>query len=127
MAKIPYIVTIVFVILTAIFAILNNYWTGFTFFVLACLMLLSLFWGAWQIYKYFTDFQKELEERFKFYRAEKINAGGVTAEVFDQNLPTYKKSFKKSVIKDKMIKWFIILFCFALATTFLIGIILNAK
>ncbi len=123
MAKIPYIVTIVFVILTAIFAILNNYWTGFTYFVLACLMLLSLFWGAWQIYKYFTDFQKELKERFKFFKANQINSSEINEQIFEMNLSAYEKKFKKQILKEKIIKWFVILFCFALATAFLLGMI----
>lgn len=124
MQKIPYITTAACVVLAALFAILRRYWAGFAYFVLGCLFLLSIFWGAWQIYKYFTDFQKELQGRFKFFKSQKINSGAVTSEVFEQNLPVYQKEFKRKILKDKLAKWAIIAFCFAVAAAFLIGMIL---
>ena len=123
MAKIPYITTGVLVVLTALFAILNRYWTGFVYFVLVSLLLLSAFWGVWLIYLYCTDYQKELEEKFKIFRAQKINELNITSEVFDASLPVYKKEFKKVMFKERFAKWFVIAFCFATSMAFLIGMI----
>ena len=118
-----YIITIVAIVLAGIFSFLFNVWAGFAYFVLAVLLLLSLFWGCWQIYKYFTDFQKELEERFKIFRAETVNKKQTTAEYFDSNVAQFKKEFSKKILKDKIIKWFVIAFCFACAVAFLLGMI----
>lgn len=124
MSKLPYIFTSVAVVLAALFAILNRFWTGFAYFVLSCCLLLALFWGAWLIYKYFTDFKHEIDERFKFYKAQKVNKSQVDESAFEANQAAYKKDFDRRMIKDKIIKWFIILFCFALAAAFLVGMIL---
>ncbi len=123
MSKLPYIVTIVLVVLTAVFALLNKVWTGFAYFVLSVLLLLAVFWGVWLIYKYFTDFKLELEEKFKLYRANKINKTQISQENFNQNEKAYLKDFNKKVLKEKIIKWCVIAFCFAVAMAFLFGMI----
>ena len=127
MAKIPYIVTTIAVVLAALSAILNRFWTGFVYFTLSCLLILSFFWGAWQIFKYFTDFKFELEEKFKYFKADKINSKGVSSEVFEASLPAYKKEFKKKILKDKILKWFVILFCFAVGVAFLVAMIFDKQ
>lgn len=124
MKNVPYIVTAVLIILTALFAILNKVWAGFVYFVLGALLLLALFWGVWQIFLYFTDFKQELDEGFKYYRAKKVGEGQVTAKEFDAAEKTYRKQYEKSLLKDKLLKWGIILFCFAVAIAFLMGMIL---
>ncbi len=123
MTKIPYIVTIVAVVLTAVFALLNKVWTGFAYFVLAILLLLALFWGGWLIFKYLTDFKKEQQERFKIYKADKINRSEITQETFEQNEAVYRKDFNKILRREKLVKWFLIVFCFAVAVAFLLGMI----
>ncbi len=124
MNKLPYFITGGAVILAALFAILNRFWTGFVYFVLSSLLVLALFWGVWLIYKYFTDFKKELKERFVLYKANKINSTNATSDVVDANESAYLKQFNRLVLKDKIIKWFIILFCFSVAVMFVIGMIL---
>ena len=125
MQKIPYIVTAVTIILAALFAILNRFWADFVYFTFSCLLLLALFWGAWQILQYFTTFKVELQERFKLYKAQKVNSGVVTKEDFEKNLTAYEKDFKKRVLKDKFVKWFVIMFCFAVAAAYVIAMILQ--
>jgi polyferredoxin len=123
--KISYIVTISIAILTAIFTILKEQvWSGFVYFVFASLMVLALFWCGWLIYKYFTDFTGEFAERYKFFRAEKINSLKITSDIYDANEEVYKKEFKKKLFRDKLVKWFIICLCFAIAVMFLIALIL---
>ena len=124
MNKLPYFITGGAVILAALFAILNRFWTGFVYFVLASLLVLSLFWGVWLIYKYFTDFKEELKDRFVLYKANKVNSTNATSDVVDANEAAYLKQFNRLVLKDKIIKWFIILFCFSVAVMFVIGMIL---
>lgn len=119
----PYIVTVVAVILAAIFALLVKFWAGFVYFVLAVLLLLSLFWGAWLIYKYLTEFKAEIQERYKFYKAEKINKSHMDIGSYENNEMAYKKDFSRKILKDKISKWFVILFCFAVAVAFLLGMI----
>ncbi len=118
-----YIITIIAIVLAGIFALLVNVWAGFAYFVLATLFLLSMFWGCWLIYKYFTEFKKELEERFSIFRAETINNKQTTSQYFDDNVAVFKKEFAKKTLKDKIVKWFMILFCFACAVAFLLGAI----
>ncbi len=123
MNKIPYIVTAITVCFAGLFAILNRFWAGFVYFVLALLLALSLFWAGWFLYRYFTDFKAELEEGFKLFKAEKINKTQITAETFDQNEKAYRKNYSKHVFKDKFMKWFQIAFCFALAVAFILGMV----
>ena len=124
MKNVPYIVTAVLIILTALFAILNKVWAGFVYFVLGSLLLLALFWGVWQIFQYFTDFKKELDEGFQYYRAKKVGEGHVSAKEFDAAEKAYRKQYEKTMVKEKILKWGIILFCFAVAAAFLTGMIL---
>ncbi len=124
MNKVPYIVTSILVVLAGIFAILNTYWTGFAYFVMTCFLFLTLFWGGWQIYKYFTSYQKELEERFKIYKAQKLISANISVEVFDASEKSYRKDFHKKLRREKFVKWFVIAFCFAVAAAFVAGMIL---
>ncbi len=123
MNKIPYIVSAITIALAGLFAILNRFWTGFVYFVLALLLALSLFWAGWLIYKYFTDYKQELEERYSLWKANKLNTTQVSAEIISQNEAAYKKQFSKHMRKNKLVKWFEILICFALAVAFLVGMI----
>lgn len=126
MAYLSYIVSIIAIVLAGIFAILQTLWAGFAYFVLAMLLLLSLFWAGWLIYKYFTDYKKELEERFKVYRIETINANQIFADDFDRDETAFRKEFSKKVLKEKIFKWCMIAFCFACGVAFLMGMIFYA-
>lgn len=123
MSKIPIITTVSAVALAALFAILRQYWLGLTYFVFGCFLLLALFWAFWLIFLYFTKFKEELSQQFEFYRAQKINSGAVTAEMFDAAEKEYKKQFSRTVFKDKLFKWSLIIFCFGLVVLFLMGMI----
>ncbi len=123
MKNLPYIVTAILIVLAGIFALLNRVWAGFVYFVLSLLLLLSLFWGVWLIWQFFTTFKKELAEEFELFRADTINSKQLSAQDFDANVATYKKQFNKKMLKTKLAKWGIIVFCFAVAVAFLMGII----
>ncbi len=122
--KITYIVTIVIAILTAVFTILKEQvWDGFVYFVFSLLMILGLFWGSWLIYKYFTDYKSEMAEKYKIFKAEKINKLRITSDIYMASEEAYKKEFKRKLLKEKFIKWFMICFCFAIGVAFLVAII----
>ena len=123
--KITYIVTIAIAVLTAVFTILKErVWNGFVYFVFSLIMILGLFWGGWLIYKYFTDFKSEINEKYKFFKAEKINKLRITSAVYEASEMAYKKEFKRKLRREKFIKWFMICFCFAVAIAFLVALIL---
>ncbi len=124
MKNLQYIVTAAMIALAALFAILNKAWPGFAYFVMASLLLLAIFWGVWLIVDYFTAYKKERDEDFVFYRAKLIGGGQVSAMEFDVAEKAYRKQFEKTILKDKIVKWGIILFCFAVAASFLLGMIL---
>ncbi len=119
-----YIVSAVDLVLTALFAILNKYvWKGFAYFVLSLLLALALAWGIWLVYKYFTAFKKEMEEEFNEYKIRVMNKEKITSKQFEEAEESYRKSFKKTLIKQIIFKWFIICFCFSIAVSFLLAMI----
>lgn len=120
-----YIFTLIDIVLTALFAILGKYtWGGFAYFVLSLLLVLSLVWAGYFIYQYFTSFRREIDEQYQIFKVEKINKLKITKDEFEEYEETYKKEFKRSVVKQSFVKWFIILFCFAIAAAFLSSMIL---
>ena len=120
-----YIITAVDLGLTALFAILNSkVWGGFAYFVLSLLLLLSLAWGVYLTFRYFKVFRVELQKDYAEFKAEKINKAGISIEEFEANEKTYRKQFNRSCLKQKLAKWAIIVFCFAVAGSFIAGLVL---
>ncbi len=119
--KIIYIVSAVAIVLSIIFALLIQVWSGFSYFVLSILALLALAWAGHLIYSYLTSFKEELNEDFEYYKAETINSKGVSSEEFEKNLSYYKKQFNKTVIKDKIIYISKIIFAFGIAILFIMA------
>ncbi len=124
MSKIPYIVTIILVLLAGISAILVQTWTGFVYFAMTFAMLLSLFWGVWLIYKFYTEFKTELEENFKFYKAEIINKKQITTDYFNENENAFKKDYHKKMKKYKILHWLKVLLCFSIVGAFIASMII---
>lgn len=118
-----YIFTIIAVVLAAVFALLAKIWAGFVYFVLASLLVLSIFWAVYLILKYFKEFKKDLEDRFVLYKAQVVNSNELTGQQFEQSEEIYRKNFNKSMFKEKFFKWFEIAFAIAMAVTFLIAMI----
>ncbi len=124
MEKQSTIITLVAFVLAGLFALLENAWVGFKYFVLSVLLLLSIYWGVINIIKYFTSFKAELEEEYGVFRARKITELRITSEDYEKNEEQYRQLFKKSQIKEKFLKWCVILICFGIAFAFLMAIIL---
>lgn len=119
-----YIFTAILLVLSGIFALLVQAWAGFTYFVLTMLMLLALLWAGYLIYQYFTSYKTELKEDFKLFKAETINEKNISDAEFENNISLYEKQFKHSILKDKLIYLFKILFCFAIAVLFITAMII---
>ncbi len=118
-SSIVYIISAVIIVLCIIFALLIDVWTGFSYFVFSFMTLLTLVWAGYLIYNYLTDFKKQLEEDFAFFKAEKINATNVTSEEFEKNEQAYRKEFNKSARKTKFLEICKIILCFGFAGLFI--------
>jgi len=91
--------------------------------VLALLLLLSLLWFAWYIYRYFTVLKEDLQEQYKFFKAQKINRTNISVEEYNNNEVAYKKEFSKKALKDKLKYVAMMLFCLAIAGAMLMAMI----
>ena len=117
--NIVYIISAVIIVLCVIFALLIDVWGSFSYFVLALMTVFSLVWAGFLIYNYMTDFKKQLEEDFSYYKAEKINSTSVTSEEFEKNEQAYRKEFNKSARKSKIFEICKIILCFGFAGLFI--------
>ena len=118
-SSIVYIISAVIIVLCIIFALLIDVWAGFSYFVFSFMTLLTLVWAGYLIYNYLTDFKKQLEEDFAFFKVEKINATNVTSEEFEKNEQAYRKEFNKSARKTKFLEICKIILCFGFAGLFI--------
>ena len=117
--NIVYIISAVIIVLCVIFALLIDVWGSFSYFVLSLMTVFSLVWAGFLIYNYMTDFKKQLEEDFSYYKAEKINSTSVTSEEFEKNEQAYRKEFNKSARKSKIFEICKIILCFGFAGLFI--------
>ena len=117
--NIVYIISAVIIVLCVIFALLIDVWGSFFYFVLSLMTVFSLVWAGFLIYNYCTDFKKQLEEDFSYYKAEKINSTSVTSEEFEKNEQAYRKEFNKSARKSKIFEICKIILCFGFAGLFI--------
>ena len=77
--NIIYIISAVIIVLCIIFALLIDVWASFSYFVLSLMTALTLVWAGYLIYNYLTDFKKQLDEDFDYFKEEKINSTSVTS------------------------------------------------
>ena len=118
-SSIVYIISAVIIVLCIIFALLIDVWAGFSYFVFSFMTLLTLVWAGYLIYNYLTDFKKQLDEDFDYFKAEKINSTSVTSEEFEKNELAYRKEFNKSARKTKLLEICKIILCFGFAGLFI--------
>ena len=117
--NIIYIISAVIIVLCIIFALLIDVWASFSYFVLSLMTALTLVWAGYLIYNYLTDFKKQLDEDFDYFKAEKINSTSVTSEEFEKNELAYRKEFNKSTRKTKLLEICKIILCFGFAGLFI--------
>ena len=117
--NIVYIISAVIIVLCIIFALLIDVWASFSYFVLSLMTILTLVWAGYLIYNYVTDFKKQLDDDFAYYKAEKINSTSVTSDEFEKNEQAYRKEFNKSARKTKFLEICKIILCFGFAGLFI--------
>lgn len=123
--NIIYIISAVIIVLCIIFALLIDVWASFSYFVLSLMTILTLVWAGYLIYNYLTDFKKQLDEDFDYFKAEKINSTSVTSEEFKKNELAYRKEFNKSTRKTKLLEICKIILCFGFAGLFIFAMFVS--
>lgn len=123
--NIVYIISAVIIVLCIIFALLIDVWASFSYFVLSLMTILTLVWAGYLIYNYVTDFKKQLDDDFAYYKAEKINSTSVTSEEFEKNELAYRKEFNKSTRKTKLLEICKIILCFGFAGLFIFAMFVS--
>lgn len=123
--NIIYIISAVIIVLCIIFALLIDVWASFSYFVLSLMTALTLVWAGYLIYNYLTDFKKQLDEDFDYFKAEKINSTSVTSEEFKKNELAYRKEFNKSTRKTKLLEICKIILCFGFAGLFIFAMFVS--
>ena len=123
--NIIYIISAVIIVLCIIFALLIDVWASFSYFVLSLMTALTLVWAGYLIYNYLTDFKKQLDEDFDYFKAEKINSTSVTSEEFEKNEVAYRKEFNKSTRKTKLLEICKIILCFGFAGLFIFAMFVS--
>ena len=78
--NIVYIISAVIIVLCIIFALLIDVWASFSYFVLSLMTILTLVWAGYLIYNYVTNFKKQLDDDFAYYKAEKINSTSFSSD-----------------------------------------------
>lgn len=104
------IISIILLLSMIVFAVLKSVWTGFVFFALGALVLLCLYWLYVLIVWYVEEYKESFEENYKLYCAKLINTTNIKSEDLSSNEGYYKKKFKRSLIKDKLIEFAKMLF-----------------
>lgn len=99
-----FLFTTISLIIIVIFALLRLVWVGFSYFSLAGLMILSIYWAIQFIRSYIYQYRTTLEEKYKYYVAQIVNTSNVTTEEVLSNRNLYFKKFKKTLFKDKTIE-----------------------
>ena len=118
-----WIIIAILIALSILFACLKAVWTGFVFFVVACLCLLCFYLMYLQIRKYIKDYHTDFDKIFIGYKAEYVNANNITSEEFESNKEFHIKAFKKLLRREKAIDIFKILFILSLVVAAIIAII----
>ena len=67
------LVSVLMIILIIATACLKSVWTGFLYFSLSFIIILSFYWIAVLLIRYLEEFSESFEEDFKMYCANLIN------------------------------------------------------
>ena len=119
--KNKYLISGILFAIMILFGCLKTVWSGFIYFSVSSLAVLCLFWSVFFIYQYIDTYKWHFEEDFAFYKATVINSSAITDEDFEAGRKVYVKKFKKTLVRDKMIDIFKILFCLSFAITCIVA------
>ncbi len=98
-----FLVTLILLVLIILFVSLQSFWGGLVYFALSFLIILSIYWIVIFIIQYINDYYKSFDEDFKFYCIDLINSTNMTTSEVNKNIEELKKSYKKSLIRDKIV------------------------
>ena len=90
------------------------------FFALISLTYMHISWIVLLIINYKEEFFDDFDEKFKFYLVQIINYSNVTSQMVEENSELYRKNFKKTLIKDKLIEIAKMLVLLSLVITFFV-------
>ena len=107
--------------LALVFLLLRLLWSGFVFFALISLTYMLISWIVLLVINYKEEFFDDFDEKFKFYLVQIINYSNVTSQMIEENPELYRKSFKKTLIKDKLIEIAKMLVLLSLVITFFVA------
>ena len=107
--------------LALVFLLLRLLWSGFVFFALISLTYMLISWIVLLVINYKEEFFDDFDEKFKFYLVQIINYSNVTSQMVEENPELYRKSFKKTLIKDKLIEIAKMLVLLSLVITFFVA------
>lgn len=99
------IISISLIFLIALCAVLRLAWSGFVFVALILFMALCLYWVYVLVIGYYEEFVESFDDEFKMYCAKLINFNNVSQADISSNEEFYKKKFKKSLHRDKLIEF----------------------
>ena len=97
------LVTGILIVLIVLFAALQSFWQGCLYFALSFMIILSIYWIVIFILQYIEDYYKSFDDDFKAYCVELINRTELTTSQVSSNIEFYKKRYKKTLIRDKLI------------------------
>lgn len=97
------LVTGILIVLIVLFAALQSFWQGCLYFALSFMIILSIYWIVIFILQYIEDYYKTFDDDFKEYCVELINRTELTTSQVSSNIEFYKKRYKKTLIRDKII------------------------
>ena len=97
------LVTGILIVLIVLFAALQSFWQGCLYFALSFMIILSIYWIVIFILQYIEDYYKAFDDDFKAYCVELINRTELTTSQVSSNIEFYKKRYKKTLIRDKII------------------------
>ena len=116
-------VTLGLLILIILFASLQSLWGGLVYFALSFTIILCIYWLIVLIVQYINDYYKTFDEDFKLYCNHLINSTSITTQDINNNLVFYKKKYKKSILRDKIIDITKMLFTLSILISCIVGIV----
>lgn len=114
-------VSIVLLVLIILFASLQTFWSGLVYFALSFLIILCIYWLIVLINQYIVDYYKTFEDDFKIYCNETINSTTLSTKDINDNLSYYRKKYKRSLIRDKILDITKILFVISILVSCVVG------
>ena len=104
------LITLGAVALIITFGALKNTWAGFKYFALVFSCLICLYWIVILSIEYHFTYTKFDEERYRVYVAKLVNYKNIPIEQIEMADKFYKKKFKRSLWKEKLLELGKILF-----------------